>query len=183
MSSESVTKNTASQRSQGWWKTIMQTRRCSSEAQKLFSPSSFSLGFSLQHLTQLGSSSFKATDCNRKSVVIGSSGMLGEVTEVAALQIILQDFPGPWNQAAEAWLTEGKHIVLQRMARSLRFFYLWWRLGSRGIIGRQLCQRVDKGYLSKRSFCSEIKLSVDCLLWKQIESSIASSTREANFVD
>lgn len=162
----------------------MQAQCCSSEARKLFSHSPFSLGFSLQHLTQLGSSSFKATDCNRKSVVIGSSGMLGEVIEVAALQIILQDFPWQWNQAAEVWLTECKQIVLQRMVQSLRSFYLWWQLGSRGIIGRQLGPRVDMGYLAKRTYCcSQIKFSMNCLLWKQIESSIASLIREANFVD
>lgn len=51
--------------------------------------SPFSLGFSLRYLKQLESSTFKATDCNRKSVVIGSSGMFGEVIEVAALQVIL----------------------------------------------------------------------------------------------
>lgn len=61
----------------------------SSEMRKLFFVPPFSLGFSLLHLKQLGNSSFKATDCNRKSGVIGNSGMLGVVIQVAALHVIL----------------------------------------------------------------------------------------------
>lgn len=57
-----------------------------------------------------------------------------------------------------------------------------WEVGE--FFGRKLYPGVDEGYLAKRGYCySEIKLSTNCLLLKQIESSIASSIREVNFVD
>lgn len=143
--------------------------------------SPFSLGFSLLNLKQLGSSSFKATDCNRKSVVIGSSGMLGEVIEVAALQMILQDFSWQWNQAVEAWLSASKQSYREWCCLFNPLISgCEWEVGQ--LIGRKLCPMVDEGYLAKISF-SEIKLSMHCLLWKQTENSITSSIMEVNFVD
>lgn len=167
-------RNTASQSSQGWWK---QSCKYNSVLQKLFCYP-FSLGFSLLNLKQLGSSSFKATDCNRKSVVIGSSGMLGEVIEVAALQMILQDFSWQWNQAVEAWLSASKQSYREWCCLFNSLISGGeWEVGQ--LIGRKLCPVVDEGYLAKRSY-SEIKLSMHCLLWKQTENSITSSIMEVN---
>lgn len=50
--------------------------------------------------------------------------------------------------------------------------------------GRKPPSRVDEGSLAKRGSCfREIKLSMNCMLVKQIESRIASLVREVNFVD